>query len=623
MFKLIAEALRPVAFVGLSAWAALHRILPSGSSAEPGRWSNDRAPYLTAIMDALSPDHPCCHVVAMMPTQSGKTEVGNNWVCYIIDHQPAPMMMVLPTVDMAKDHSKTRIALTIAAMPELKDRVGEAKSRDSQNAIQLKMFPGGFLHLGGANSAASLSSKPIKYLYLDEVDRYPMDVDGEGDPVDLAQKRNTNFSGAKTYKSSTPVDEQTSRIEPAYKASNRQRYHVPCPHCGAYQVLLWESVKWDQIPGEFRAVHGSIYYECEACKGRIMEHHKTAMLKDGRWIAEAPEITDIQGFWINAIYAPVGWVSWADLVAEWLEIQRTNDNSKLKTFLNTRLAQTWKQPGEKVEHSALFQRREPYQLVPDAVAVLTAGIDTQDNRFEVTVYGWGENEECWGIVHEIVAGDTSVPPNLADPHNAWSKLLRFLGETFPAESGAHLPIWESAIDTQGHQTKNAAEFLRLVAGRKHKIRGISGSPTAKTFLTKPGDQNKYRMQLWSIGVSIAKETLHGRLKMTAPGGGYLHFSERFGESFFRQLTSERLVTVHDKNGQPRKEWRKPDHMRNEALDCWVYAYAAYSILNPNIPAFFEYNRRMVGAGKSFPGQATGTDAEVRRKRRVRSEGIKR
>lgn len=602
------EGLRPDKTITVSEWADKYRMLPEGS-AMPGPWKTSQTPYLQEVMDVLSVTHPAKNVVFMSGTQIGKTECGNNWLGYVIDVSPGFIMFLLPTVEMVADHSKDRVAPMIALTPRLKAKVSTSKSRDSKNTIKSKSFKGGKVYFGGANSAATLSSKPVRNLYLDEVDRYPEDVDGEGDPVGLARKRSSNFSNRKELMTSTPVDKATSRIEPAYLDSDQRKYMVPCPHCSEKQVLIWEQLKFEKDKDNF-LIPGSVFYECEYCKCKIEEHQKTKMLACGEWFAFNSENIRAVGFWINALYSPVGWLSWDDIVREFLEFKRTGDPLKLKQWRNTRLAQTWEIKGEEVNHSTLFRRREKYQKVPQVVGVLVAGFDTQDDRVEVSVYGYGKNEESWAIIHAVIPGDTSIPYNPQNPDGVWTKVEKFLDRTFESETGNLLPIYKSCIDTQGHQMKNVADFLFKMKGRRYKIHGINGSGTAKNFISQPSTENKYKIELWTIGVNFAKEVVHHRLLIEEVGGGYIHFNMSFGESFFKQLTAEKLITKIVK-GKEVKAWTKPDHVRNEALDTWVYSYVAFQILNPDIEAFLVWNSN----GCNY---VTG-----KKKRRIRGKGVKR
>src|SRR5438552_7394144 len=216
------QGVAPEPLLNVSAWADQHRFLSSTAAAEPGRWRTARTPCLREIMDCPSPSHPAERVVVMAGAQIGKTECGNNWIGYVIHRSPGPMLMVQPTVEVAKRVSKQRLAPMIESTPVLRARVAEARSRDSGNTVQVKEFEGGLLIITGANSGAGLRSMPIRFLFMDEVDEYPGDVDGQGDPIALAEKRTSTFARRKIFLTSTPTIKGLSRIDREYLASDRR-----------------------------------------------------------------------------------------------------------------------------------------------------------------------------------------------------------------------------------------------------------------------------------------------------------------------------------------------------------------------------------------------------------------
>jgi phage terminase large subunit GpA-like protein len=333
-------------------------------------------------MDDLSARSSVQEVVVMFAAQLGKSECGMNWLGYIIDNEPGPVMVVQPTTDMAKRFSRQRIAPMLEETPALRRKVRENRSRDDANTTLMKDFAGGVLVVSGANSAASLRSMPVRYLFLDEIDAYPLDVDGEGDPVALAEKRTSTFARRKVLKVSTPTTKDFSRIESAYLATNACRFWVPCPHCGEYQVLEWgantpHGLRWAKLPDGTPDL-STVHYVCAHCGAAIEEHHKPAMLAAGEWRASkvAARPGRMTGYHLNALYAPLGWISWADLVAQWHEATmaaKQGDVSRLKTFTNTVLAETWEEQGDKVAGHELARRAEDYPLgtVPHGGLLLT------------------------------------------------------------------------------------------------------------------------------------------------------------------------------------------------------------------------------------------------------------
>jgi len=588
--ELFAEFLRPPAAVTVSQWADTHRMLSGKASSEPGPWRTDRTPYLRQIMDDLSARSSVQEVVVMFAAQLGKSESGMNWLGYIIDNEPGPVMCVQPTTDMAKRFSRQRITPMLEETPVLRRKVRENRSRDDANTTLMKDFAGGVLVVSGGNSAASLRSMPVRYLFLDEIDAYPLDVDGEGDPVALAEKRTSTFARRKVLKVSTPTTKDFSRIESAYLQTNACRYHVPCPHCGEHQALEWgakgeHGLRWHKLEDGSPDLT-SVHYVCKHCGGVIDEHHKPAMLSRGEWRAsKAPNRANRQtGYHLNAIYAPLGWISWPDLVAQWHDAMlaaKQGDVSKLKTFTNTVLAETWEEQGDKVATHELARRAEDYPLghVPHGGLMLSMGVDVQGDRIEYRTWAWGRGQESWLIDRELIYGDPAVEEG--QPGSVWARLTERRRTPYLHASGSQVLVQACAIDTGGHHTQQVYGYVR--AHHHANVLAVKGSSAkGKAILSKPSDIDvTWRGQkiprgvkLWLVGTDIAKGVIYGRLRQAQPGPGYIHLPKVLANTDeFEQMTAERLVTKYFK-GHPRMEWIKPNGRRNEALDCAVYAYAA-------------------------------------------------
>lgn len=581
------EALQPERNLRLSEWAEEFRLLPSKTSSEPGPWRNARTPYLVEPMDCLSSGSQVEEVVLMFGTQTGKTETGNNWQGYVIDQAPAPMMVIQPTLNLAKRYSKHRVSSMIEEMPRLRAKVAEKRSRDSANTTLMKDFPGGLLVIAGANSAADLRSMPCKFIFADEIDAYPFDVDGEGDPLALASKRSTNFPRRKKLLTSTPTTKGFSRIEQALEQTDLRRYHVPCPHCLELQVLTWANVRWDKEP-EHKP--DTAHYVCAHCGGIIEEGSKTWMLANGRWIAQFPGRGAGRrvGFHLSTLYSPLGWESWASLVRQFLEAKAANDtgdDTKLKTFVNTCLAETWEEQGDQVKPDSLQVRAEDYPLrtVPLGGLVLTMAVDVQSNRLEYKIKAWGRFEESWTVDYAALWGD----PSVTGTGSVWEELLRVITTPLKHASGQELRVMACAIDSGGHHTHEVYQFARRhrgvnvfpVKGLSQPGRPVLGKPTAVDVNAR-GERIKKGAMLWLIGTDTAKALIYGRLKVTEPGPGCMHWSRELPGDYYEQLTSERLVTRYVK-GRPRLEWIKPSGRRNEVLDLEVYAIAAAHKLQLN------------------------------------------
>jgi phage terminase large subunit GpA-like protein len=567
------HGLAPDPVLTVAEWADRHRVLSSVASAEPGRWSTSRTPYLTEVMEALSVSRRVERVVLMKGGQLGGTETGLNWMGYVIHHAPGPMLFVQPTVEGAKRVSKQRVDALIEASPELSARVKDPRSRDSGNTILMKEFPGGVLALTGANSAVGLRSMPVRYLFLDEVDGYPGDADGEGDPVSLAVQRAATFANRKIFLCSTPTLKGFSRIEAAYLESDQRIFEVPCDNCGEFSRILWRDIRWPE------GCLAEAAWHCPHCECAHAEHRKPVLLADGRWRATAVGDGRTWGFHLSSLYSP--WLTWGEIATEHKAAK--DDPVRLKVWVNTKLAETWEdRDGEKLDAEGLMERREAYgPAVPAQAAVLTCGVDVQDDRLELELVGWGRDEESWSVDYKILWGDPS-------DKTVWNDLEGYLSQRFPHETLADgLRIDAACIDTGGHHTLAAYAFCR---GRERKrIWAIKGAAGKRPIWPKrPSKANRGKVNLFLVGVDAAKEAVYARLRKQEPGAGTCHFPLDRDAVYFEQLTAETLRTKYLK-GFPQRYWWKPDGRRNEALDCRVYAYAAlYGLLSMGL----NLNRRV-------------------------------
>jgi phage terminase large subunit GpA-like protein len=573
------EALKPDPILTVSQWADEHRILSRKASSEAGRWRTSRTPYLREIMDVLSVTHPCKKVVFKKGSQVGGTEAGNNWLGYIIDHVPGPTMLVLPTVDVAKRNSHLRIEPLIDECPRIKQKVRAQRSRDNTNTVLQKDFDGGTLILAGANSASGLKSTPARFVMLDEIDEYPANVEGQGDPIALVSARSRTFSRRKQFLVSTPTRRGVSKIDDEFADSDQRHFHVACPHCDRRQSLKWERLQWDAGKPE------TVLYYCEHCGAGIEERQKTKMLEGGVWIAENPGHSTV-GFFLNALYSPIGWLSWAEIVADYEkakeQLEKEKKDELMVTFWNTILGLSYESAGDAPEWERIYLRREKYALgtVAKDVGFITLGVDVQRDRLEAELVGWGPGKESWSIDYQIFRGDTSKT-------ECWKELEEYFSRTFPREDGAELPIRLVAIDS-GFNTQHVYNFCRrFPITRVVPIKGSEslsvaiGFPKAVDARMKGGKVKRRAVKVWSVGVNVLKTELYGFLKIDPPvtgeskSPGLCHFPE-YDQEYFKQLTAEKVVWRRNRKGYAVAEWVK-DRERNEALDCRVYARAAASM----------------------------------------------
>lgn len=555
-------------------------------------------------MDACS-DPAVETVVVMSSAQIGKTTFIKAVIGYHVDQDPAPILLLNPTLDMSETFSKDRLAPMVRDTPCLRGKIADPRSRDSGNTLLHKRFAGGHITMAGANSPASLASRPIRIVLCDEVDRYPPSAGTEGDPVNLTFKRSVTFWNRKRVLTSTPTIKGASRIESAYEQSDQRRYHVPCPHCRGFQTLRWANVKWPEgKPAEAT-------YRCEHCGSAITDSGKIKLLREGEWRAER-EFNGTAGFHLNELYSP--WRRFGEIAEDFLAAKK-GGRETLKTWVNTSLGETWEEDqGERPGWAQLRARAEPYDVltVPRGGLFLTLSCDVQDDRLEPKVKAWGRDEESWLIYWGALYGDPSQPGGV------WTQLDELLTRGYHHESGAVLHIISAAVDS-GHQTHHVYNYCRKRAPRVMAVKGMG--QMGRAVITRPSPQDvqykgaaiKNGVQLWPVGVDTAKRQIYHRLGLKEPGPGYMHFPIGIDEEYYQQLTAEKLVTRY-KQGVPYTEFLQTRE-RNEAIDCEVYAYAA--AIRAGMGRL-DWDRLEQALAQSITERSSGAPTQ---QRRMRSRGI--
>ena len=528
-------------------------------------------------MDAVS-DPLIEEVVVMKSAQVGWTEIINNIAGYFIDQDPAPIMVMQPTLEMAEGWSTDRLAPMVRDSPRLAAKIADAKSRDSGNKLLQKRFPGGQLVIVGANSPSSLASRPMRVILADEVDRYPASAGVEGDPLTLAYKRTNNFWNRRKLAGSTPTIAGSSRIEAKFDESDKRFFFVPCPHCDEHQVLKWEQVRWEKTKsGAHRA--DTAHYVCEH-NGCIWDDaDRWAAVLKGEWRATEP-FNGIAGFHIWEAYS--SWVKLSATVAAFLLAKKTPETHKVWT--NTALGLTWVEKGEAPDWQRLYERRsQELRLgeVPEWVARITVGTDVQRNRIEASIWGWGEGMRSVLIDHRVFMGDPAA-------EEVWTELTAFLGEEWETPAGRRLRMTKLAIDTgDGHSTTQVYNWARKHPREVMAIKGVGKFDASQPVIgptwvdvTVRGLKVQRGVQLYTIAVSVFKSETYSWLRLDQPldgqpfPNGYIFLPMGVDEEWLQQLVAEQLVTVKNKRtGFTRQEWQKT-RPRNEAIDCRVYARAA-------------------------------------------------
>jgi phage terminase large subunit GpA-like protein len=512
----------------------------------------------TVPVRCIQVDSPSCLYLAgksMIPTHN--TEIINNVVGYYIDQDPCPMLLLQPTLELAETWSDDRLTPMLRDTPCLRGKVSDS-ARKKDNRKLHKIFPGGHITMAGANSPASLSSRPIRIVLCDERDRYPHSAGVEGDPAELAKKRTVTFWNRKLIYASTPTLKGHSAIYNSYEASDRRKYYVPCPKCSEYQVLYWHNVKWDKDAPE------TAKYMCESCGALWNDVERWGAVKQGHWIA-AKDFKGHAGFWLWEGYSP--FVKLSYMAKTFIEAHKKGQDS-LKVFINTALAECWEDEGERVDDVSLYARREDYgDVAPEGVVVITAGVDVQADRIEVDRYGWGVDEQCWALGKVILYGDPTGT-------EIWRQLDEVLRQPLKHALVGEMGIFGTGVDC-GYLTQQVGVFCRPRWGQRvWALKGIAGS-ARPIWQQSPGKLKKLNLKFFQVGADQAKETIYSRLRLEEPEApGYIHFNKSYDEEHFEQLTAEEVVTSY-KLGRPVRQWKlKQGRKRNEALDMAVYALAA-------------------------------------------------
>lgn len=604
--------MQPPENLSVTEWAECKRYLSTEASAEPGLWRTSRTPYLRAIMDAFT-DPKVRHIVFAAASQVGKTEVLNNMIGYIIDQNPGSILFVHPTTIDAREFSKLRIAPMIRDSPALRRKISAPKSRDSGNTLLQKSYPGGILTLCGSNEAHALASKPIRYVFGDERDRWAVSAGTEGDPWELAMARQTTFYNAKAVEVSTCTIRGSSAIAKSFAKGTMERWKSKCPHCGEYHEIQWKNIRYDSeetvVNHERTYTVSNIMWICPGCA--CVSDEATMKKQPARWEADNPAAyaNGERSFWLNAFVSP--WASWESICLKYQNA--LGDSTKMQVVYNTCFGQLWEDRGDTQDPDTLLGRREVYEAeLPEGVLVLTAGVDTQDDRMEYEIIGHGHFGETWGIEKGIIMGRPDDPAT-------WDSLdMTVFDRVFRFKDGLGLKVSMSFVDEGGHFTGE----VRLACQRRirKKVFCIKGFPGPdRPFTSPPKKQkiiinNRYLGTVWQyqLGVDSGKQVIMDNLKVQAPGPKYCHFPLRddYGAMYFNGLLSEHLVP----EGKTRQRWvwtKIQGHERNEPLDCRNYALAAFKTLPVNLDAV---DRRIkIAQGKGVPSEAQPRPQQPRRR----------
>lgn len=608
----------------MPAWADEFRRQAKGAGNTHGKWRTSRVEVARGPM--LSATEPGVEIIsAMVATQLMKTSLLENVFGFFAHLDPCPILLVQPKEEAAEAFSKERIGPMIKATPVLKALVGDGRTRRSDDTLVYKAFPGGFLALVGAGSPTNLASRPIRVVLYDEIDKYlPLK---EGDAISIGDERlATAGTRGLSIRVCSPTYADESRIEKSYQASDRRLPSVVCPHCDHRQFLTWKSVEWDKIerdgqPKEHLTDTAQIY--CEKCGTGWSEGERLKALATIRWHQTRPFVcceeqqspleayahavkekvddpvdavwdwwasdryavyrakcrccgewgvsNNHAGFQAGKLYSPWPRDRPAKQAQKWIEAQ--GDEDLLQAWWNTQQGLAYRRnAGKVVPADVLAKRRETWAegTVPDGVAILTAGIDTQDDRIEVEVVGWGRDLESWSIDYDV------IPGSFRDPETQ-QRLDEYLKRRFKRRDGQLFEIAAACHDSGGHHTEAVYRFSLDRLGRQiWAIKGASDRAGQRSPIwpaKRPTARHKDKFRPFVIGTQAAKDLIHSQLQVPEPGPGYMHFPLDRDINWFHQLTAERII-LKKSGGRTFRVWDQIPGRANEGLDCRVYAYAA-------------------------------------------------
>lgn len=585
------RALRVEPPLALSEWAARHYYLSAESSQKAERWAP--WPFQTAIMDAMSND-AIEEVDVMKSARVGYTKMLLACLAYDAHHRRRNQALWQPTDDDATSFVKTELEPMLRDVTCMRDVFPTFLARHKDNTLQIKRFLGSVLHVLGGKAAKNYRRITIASAKLDEIDGFDQQIERSADPFTLAWKRLEGATFKKAIVGTTPRIKGLSHIEGRDAAADaRMRYHIACPHCGVDHPLMWggekvaHGMKWDG-----RDPH-TVRHHCPHCLQPMRQADYIAASRGGRWVSDCGAWSygadrswrDAAGaacapprhvsFRVWTAYSPQ--VAWPEIVREWfnaVDRRRTGDKGPLMGFVNETLGETWEDDdAEKVEGDELRRRAEAYPLrqVPAGGLVLVAGVDVQDNRFELVVWAIGRGEEMWAVDYVV------IPANPADEREWDEKLDPYLQTTYAHANGKRLRIEGVAIDMMGHFTHQGYNYCRVrerqrvfaARGDPQPGKPIGGRATLQDVNYR-GKVIRRGVKLWYVGTDTAKDLMFGRMRVTQPGPGYVHFSAELPDAFFAHLTAEARVPVRTAAGYATR-WVNVNRRRNEAWDCTVLA----------------------------------------------------
>jgi len=587
--RVVAEVLAsfaPPPHLSFSNWTEKFVRLPARSSADPGAFVPWK--YQRGILDAIG-DPLIERVTVIKSARGGYTKSLAAAVCAYSSNAPCSIILLVPTDDDARGFAVDEIDPMFAESPTLAGLIPRGRL-DGRNTLTIKsVLGGGSIKILAARSPRNLRRHDAKVLFVDEADAMEV-IKSEGDPIDLAENRTIAHADRKIVIGSTPTEEGLSVVDKKYAESDQRVFEVPCPECGTFFELLWGHIFWPAgRPREAAA-------RCPSCKASIEERFKVTMVEKGEWRATKPEVTGHAGFRFNALISQFHNNAWGKLAERFIRAKRAGP-AELQVFVNTALGQVWRATVSAVDENHLMARTEPFAIrwdpeksrwvesIPLEVLYITAGVDVQLDRLEVTFLGWTREDELYVLGHEVVRGETNAT-------STWDELDAMLKTQWQHPLGGRIGIEATAVDSgDGNRTQQVYDFCATRFGRR--IVAIKGVPGTKPFL-EASRSKKHGVRFWNIAVDQVKTELMTRAGMTERGPGWMHFSSSLDEEWFRQFTSERRKIEKYVRGRPKIEWVRQAGRAAEALDCTVYGYAIRRLVR------FDFEARAAALAKTAP-----------------------
>ena len=609
--EVIRQALRaaePPPDLRVSEWACQEFHVVEGP--ERGLVRLSRTPYLIEPLDNYN--DPECHTTAVLKSsQVGITMCGLITTFYIAANDPKDMIAVFPTGKggEAEKWSKTRFSRHLRDCRPARRAFYRQQSRTSNATIMLKGFMGGNLILAGANAPGALASNPCPVVIIEEVARVASNSGNEGDAQGIVEARQSLFPDRYTLKGGSPTVRGICPSEREFELGDQRYYFVPCPHCDEHQRIMWSQVKWEK-DADGNHMPETAYYECLHCGAPWDDAARVRTLDRGEWRATA-ESSGFRSYHIWQGYSP--FIRLAEIVTKFLKAKRGGPVT-MQPFVNTVLGETWEEVGDAIEVSSVAERTESYNAreeLPKGVSVVTAGIDVQDDRFEVEIVGWGMERESWSLEYLVIPGDMENP-------STWARLHSILvGRRYNHPTGRKMKIAGACLDTGGHHTQAAYNYIARTYDLN--IWGIKGSSVRnRPIITGPNAikaEKGFKVKLFQVGSDTAKDVVYASISVDRPGPNYCHFPELHPVEYFSRLVAERKRTRY-RQGRPYREYFLPAGRRNEALDCRVYALAALVNLRVDLDSLAEAlgnkkrpDREIVGASEVSSGQLKESGAD--------------